>query len=96
MTSAARAMPAGGGHRRPRRLQSATHDTAFGPFTILADGDGVVHAAGWTTEPAALLALVAAPLRPAGEPGARRELGAASAAGVGKRWVRVASGRASG
>ena len=60
-------------------MKYATHATPAGPFTVLADGDGVVHAGGWTTDPEALLALVAAPLRPAALRG-RREVGAASRA----------------
>ena len=60
-------------------MNCATHATPAGPFMVVADGDGVVHAAGWTTDPEALLALVAAPLRPAALRG-RREVGAASRA----------------
>ena len=60
-------------------MNYATHATPAGPFMVVADGDGVVHAGGWTTDPEALLALVAAPLRPAALRG-RREVGAASRA----------------
>ncbi len=39
-------------------------DTPVGPFTVVLDDDGVVLASGWTTDPAALLALVHPTLRP--------------------------------
>ncbi|WP_019853162.1 methylated-DNA--[protein]-cysteine S-methyltransferase [Actinopolyspora mortivallis] len=41
-----------------------THDTDFGPFTVLVDHQGAVLASGWTAGVEELLPLVAAPLRP--------------------------------
>lgn len=42
-----------------------TTDTPAGPFTIIADDDDAVLAAGWTAEITALLPRIAAELRPA-------------------------------
>jgi methylated-DNA-[protein]-cysteine S-methyltransferase len=56
-------------------VNHATHATPAGPFTILADDDGVVRASGWTREAEELAALVGAP---AGR--ARRDLGPATRA----------------
>jgi len=39
-------------------------DTPDGPFGLVADADGTVLASGWTADPAALRARIAAPLRP--------------------------------
>lgn len=52
--------------------------TPVGPFTILANGDGAVRAAGFTTDVAALLALVHPTLRT--EPVPRDDLGPVTAA----------------
>ncbi|HEY3021704.1 MAG TPA: methylated-DNA--[protein]-cysteine S-methyltransferase [Solirubrobacteraceae bacterium] len=80
--AARRAAPPAGGHTatHPRALAYATHATGAGPFTILADGDGVVRAAGWTTDPVALAGLVAPSLRVGVTPRARRDIGVASRA----------------
>ncbi|MEV6691529.1 methylated-DNA--[protein]-cysteine S-methyltransferase [Micromonospora sp. NPDC051196] len=61
-------------------LDSATIDTPAGPFTILAGPDGAVRAAGFTADPADLLAVMHPGLR--GEPRQRRELGPVTAAVV--------------
>ncbi|MFT3661500.1 MAG: methylated-DNA--[protein]-cysteine S-methyltransferase [Gordonia sp. (in: high G+C Gram-positive bacteria)] len=40
--------------------------TSDGPFTVLFDDDGVVHASGWTDDPTYFLPLIHPGLRPAG------------------------------
>jgi methylated-DNA-[protein]-cysteine S-methyltransferase len=60
-------------------MNHATHVTPAGPFTVLADEDGLVHAAGWTADPLELVAVMASSLRPA-RLRARRDAGAASRA----------------
>ncbi|GAB3319637.1 methylated-DNA--[protein]-cysteine S-methyltransferase [Hymenobacter humi] len=58
----------------------STLDTPFGPFTTVVDADGVVLAAGWTTEPEVrLLPLIHASLMPA-EVVERDDLGEVTAA----------------
>ncbi|MGC5030155.1 methylated-DNA--[protein]-cysteine S-methyltransferase [Micromonospora sp. DT229] len=59
-------------------LDSATIDTPVGPFTILAGPDGAVRAAGFTADPAVVLAVMHPSLR--GESRQRRELGPVTAA----------------
>lgn len=59
-------------------LDSATVDTPVGPFTILADPQGAVRGAGFTGDPAQVLAVMHPSLR--GEPRLRRELGPVTAA----------------
>ena len=59
-------------------IDSATIDTPVGPLTILAGPDGAVRAAGFTADPAAVLAVVHPSLR--GEPRRRRELGSVTTA----------------
>ena len=46
-------------------MTHATHDTPFGPFTALVDGDGAVLASGWTASVGDLVPLVHPSLRPA-------------------------------
>jgi methylated-DNA-[protein]-cysteine S-methyltransferase len=59
-------------------VYQSTVDTPAGPFTVLADGDGAVLAAGWTVETDELLTLVHRDLRE--RPQLRRDVGPATAA----------------
>ncbi|MGE5827819.1 MAG: methylated-DNA--[protein]-cysteine S-methyltransferase [Micromonosporaceae bacterium] len=56
----------------------STVDTPVGPFMVIVDGEGSVLASGWTTDAAALLALVHPDLR--GEPRRRGDAGTATRA----------------
>jgi methylated-DNA-[protein]-cysteine S-methyltransferase len=53
---------------------TTTIPTPPGPFTIVASDEAVL-ASGWTEDPARLVALIGAPLRPNGELRRRRDLG---------------------
>lgn len=55
-------------------MHTATIDTPPGPFTIVASDDAVL-ASGWTADPARLLALIGAALRPSADLIPRRDLG---------------------
>jgi len=60
-------------------MNTTTIATPVGPFSIVVDADGAVIASGWTTDPADLLGLVAAGLRPT-ELRIKADLGPAAAA----------------
>jgi methylated-DNA-[protein]-cysteine S-methyltransferase len=65
--------------RERSSARAATLPTPVGPLTAVVDADGALLACGWSDGPAALLALVAAPLRPV-RVVARRDLGAVTRA----------------
>lgn len=61
-------------------MNTATIATAAGPFTVVADDEGVVLASGWTGDPAVLVTLVHPSLRGDGALRRRRDLGAVTKA----------------
>jgi methylated-DNA-[protein]-cysteine S-methyltransferase len=61
---------------------SSTVDSPAGPFTMLADADGVILASGWTTDAGTLAALVPVDLKPGADPQPRPDLGPATKAAL--------------